>query len=545
MKKGKKWRKKGSARKIRTKLRLQTELILWSVGILLVFMGIQQGFTGMLANDIAMREKERQMERLMVELKSKYSDDIMEIFEVAREFQDVENLRIMIFSDERLVYHSASVESAPNREDPWNVPRGSMPEVETEGSLNSENMSEDMGSPNRKEHEYVPLDMIEVLEQNVVTLEETFQYNGENRTIMIWSSVMAIDSAVNLFVQVNLGVSVMVIVMAVFGVVVFSRRFTQPIINMENVAEAVANLDFSNKVDGNIRTRELTHLAMSINVMSDNLKEMIDQLNEDKANLSTKVENQEKLEQMRRQFVANISHEMKTPLSMLMMYSESLKSDIPGMDKTFYYDTIIQEASGLNTMVEQLLDASAVENGLSTMDLQPLYLSRYTSEFLERMHPMLNDYQVEVQMEEGLYVRGDLKYIEQALRNFVTNAMSHTEKGKKIKIVLEQFQGEEGESWVRYAVENEGNLISEGDLPYLWDSFYRGDKSRTQSQEGNSGKRVGLGLYIVKTCITSHLGHVFAKNKESGVEFSFLIPLLNLQTLTEEEREYLRELEEF
>lgn len=116
-------------------------------------------------------------------------------------------------------------------------------------------------------------------------------------------------------------------------------------------------------------------------------------------------------------------------------------------------------------------------------------------------------------------IAGDVKYLEQAVRNYITNAISHTEAGGKIKISLVQ----EGSCAV-YAVENQGSPIAKEDVPHLWESFYRADKSRTQT---GSEKRVGLGLYIVKTCINSHYGEVFAENKGLGVEFSFSVPLIS------------------
>ncbi len=370
-----------SRRKQKKKPSLRTELIFWSVGILTFFIVSQVLFLNFFAPDYALRQKEEQIAGVLQRLKENYSDDPMHIFTLVERAQSVNNLRIMIYDDNRLIYHSSSVGQAPDRSN-FNI----LAKTDIADFLESQSNSFFDRNPQITLYPFddFPLNselsnflFFNELESNVVGIEETFIYDGMTRTVAIWSSTIAIDDTVELFHKVNLWVSLGVILLTAFAVVFFSQRFSRPVVEMEQVARAVADLDFSSHAVENIRTRELSSLAVSINLMSDNLEEMIRQLNQDNRNLSDKVENQEKLDQMRRQFVANISHEMKTPLTMLMMYSENLKLDLPNMDKNFYYDTIIEEAAGLNAMVEQLLDTSAVENGLSQVDLRPLNFSQF------------------------------------------------------------------------------------------------------------------------------------------------------------------------
>ncbi len=503
---------------------LRTELILWSVGILLFYMASQIIFTYFFALDYAMQRKEEQISQLMTVLMKDYTDEPMSIFQLTEKAQSVENLSIMIYSEDGLIYHSSSVGKLPDRtnfaifEQSLDRNQEQIFGGEEKNSSFLDDLADSFSEVFLEETQQL---LLSDLEDNVVGMEESFLYGGELRTIAIWSSTIAIDDTVHLFNQVNLWVSCGVISLTVLGVILFSQRFTSPIVKMEKVARAVADLDFSNQGVEDVRTRELSSLAVSIGVMSKNLEEMIAQLNLDKKNLSNKVENQEKLEQMRRQFVANISHEMKTPLSMLMMYSENLKLDLPDMDKDFYYDTIIEEAAGLNAMVEQLLDTSAVENGLSQVNLDELDFSRFVLEFLEKTSPLLEAHELVVEIAPDLLVKGDRKYLEQAVRNYVTNAIAHCPKGEKIQVYLQKTP----ENFAEFKVINVGDNIPEEDIPYLWDSFYRGDKSRTPTEE----KRVGLGLYIVKTCISSHFGQVFVENLPDAVAFSFQIPLCSTE----------------
>lgn len=488
---------------------LRTELVLWSVLTLLFFMASQMFVTSFFAHYFATADKRAEIDKLMLELTEHYSDSPIDIYEIVEYAQVINNLRIMVFSDEQVIYHSASLGKSPDRST-WILEKENIP-------LDMDPLDMDLPDFLNIPTSSVPemaQTLLQELELDVVGTEHTFQYEGENRTIVIWCSNLAIADTVQLFTSVNLRVSILVIALSILGVLFFSRRLISPIVKMEAVARNVAELDFSMEVGGNVRTRELNSLALSINQMSKNLEKMINQLNRDNRSLSDKVENQEKLNQMRRQFVANISHEMKTPLSMLMMYSENLKLDLPDIDKTFYYDTIIEEAAGLNAMVEQLLDTSAVENGLSQVDLQEMDFSLFVSEQVVKTLPLLDSYVFTQEIQPHILVKGDRKYLEQSVRNYLTNAISHTLKGGEITLrVYETDQ-------VYFEIYNEGKPVPEEDLPYLWDSFYRGDKSRTQVGE----KRVGLGLYIVKTCISSHFGQVSVENYPNGVTFSFQLP---------------------
>lgn len=467
---------------------IRSELIIFCVVIVLMSMVCQIIFNVFFARKLTIHEKETQIEKLFTEISENYSDDIDVIYDIVGTSEAEENIKVHIVGEDGTVYSSG----APTRYTevtsfevviPPEAPMDIMPRIETD--------------------------------QSTVKVEETIEYNGEYRTIILWSSVIAIDSSIDLFTFSNVIVSGFVILIAVCGVIIFSRRISRPIVEIEAVAKNVAAHDFSNVANENFGQDELRSLAISINQMSVSLSESIAQLENEKAQLSSKVEYQQQMESMRRQFIANISHEMKTPLSMLMMYSESLKNDIAGIDKNYYYDTIIEEAAGLNAVVEQLLDISSIENGLMHLSMQNINFSEFVNRTVDKISPLLEAYEFEKNIETDIFISGDDKYLAQAISNYLTNAIAHTQKGGKISAVLHS----EGENVV-FSVENEGEAISQEDMPYIWDSFYRGDKSRTKVGQ----KRVGLGLYIVKTCIEAHNGSVEAKNTEKSVVFSFKIP---------------------
>lgn len=483
---------------------IRGELITLCVGILAISLLIQILCNGFLARRFTIYEKERQMESLFLELTQNYNPDPDYLFELTRDKQNVDNIRVFIQSQEGNTVYSSGGE-------PYDlVPNAGV----RNGSLTSQGGSQGGRAP-------YPFDpAVDVPPQaevgrEIILIEEIIEYEGELHTITLLSSIIAIDSSVALFTKINLAVSSVVMLLGVLLVVWVSRRFTRPLEDIQSVAVHLARSDFQVMARENIGPKELQSLAVSVNTMARQLESMIGQLSADNQSLSEKVEYQEKLEQMRRQFVANISHEMKTPLSMLMMYSESLKSNVAGIDKEYYCSVIMEEAAGLDAMVAQLLDISSIENGLLQMDLQDVDMSHFVEELCGKMSVLFEGKNLVAEVVPSVMVRGDLKYLEQAVRNILSNASSHAPLGSQVTATLKTS----GETVV-FSVHNQGPQIPEEDFLHIWESFYRGDKSRTQGSQ----KRVGLGLYIVKTCVEAHGGQVEVENVEDGVVFSIHLP---------------------
>jgi signal transduction histidine kinase len=219
---------------------------------------------------------------------------------------------------------------------------------------------------------------------------------------------------------------------------------------------------------------------------------------------------------MRREFVANVSHEFKTPLCLLMLYSENLKNNVDSIDKDFYCDTIIEEVNKLDEMAKSLLNLSAIENGLSAMKLEALDLSTLCDCVASKASPLFKGISAAVTIQGGLEVKGDAVYLEQAVKNYMMNAVSHTAAGGKVDISLREDGGQ-----AVFTVFNEGKPISEEDASQLWESFYKTDKARVREGESH----VGLGLYIVKTIVNAHRGAYGLTNRENGVAFWFSVPI--------------------
>lgn len=277
----------------------------------------------------------------------------------------------------------------------------------------------------------------------------------------------------------------------------------------------MAALDFSARADEAAPAAELRDLAGSINQMAEQLSAAVEDLRLANAKLQEDVERQKQLEQMQREFVANVSHEMKTPLCLLQMYAENLKYNVSGIDKDYYCDTIINEAERLNDMVGAMLELSSIENGLAAMTFAPLDLGQLCDKILERMAPLLNRWRLRRERGAGCMVRGDAKFLGMALDNFLSNAASHTPEGGEIAVVVAR----EGDA-VRLTVENQGAHIPPERLERVWDSFYKVDEARVRTGSAHAG----LGLAIVKNVVARHGGVCRAENTADGVAFSFFLP---------------------
>lgn len=223
-------------------------------------------------------------------------------------------------------------------------------------------------------------------------------------------------------------------------------------------------------------------------------------------------------EEMRRSFVANVSHDLKSPLAVLGGYAEMLKEHTEGIDPEACYDVIIEETAVMNEMLRSMLEVSALENGLQELKTVPLELREWLAELIHREQPLLEKkgIEVSVSLASALAVQADPENLARAVLNILQNAKAHTAPGGRIAITLERVAGE-----AVLSVYNDGAPIPADKLDKIWDSFYKTDEARPRNGQAN----VGLGLYIVKTIAAAHGGRCGAINEEQGVRFWIALPL--------------------
>ncbi|MEL7564416.1 MAG: HAMP domain-containing sensor histidine kinase [Dehalobacterium sp.] len=303
-----------------------------------------------------------------------------------------------------------------------------------------------------------------------------------------------------------------------FGFIVaflFSRKFTRPILNINEVARNIANLDFSRKCQVN-SDDEIGELADSINFMSEDLERLIDELNQKNRQLEKDIERERQIDEMRKEFISNVSHELKTPISLIQGYAEGLKVNVneDEENKNFYCDVIVDEALRMDTMVKELLNLCQLESDYVQLKKSVFDLSQLIDRVADKYRSILQEKQITLQVEkdEQIYVEADKSRIEQVLVNYINNAIQYTDLGKRIEIHVKQQR----EKKIRVSVYNTGNHIPEEYLEKIWISFYKVDKARTRIFGGT-----GLGLSIVRGIMELHQNSYGVENAPGGVCFWF------------------------
>ena len=305
--------------------------------------------------------------------------------------------------------------------------------------------------------------------------------------------------------------------MIISGLVMYfiSYRFTNPILQMTHVAKNIANLNFKNKVEIKADD-ELGDLGVSINQMSEQLENAIEELKAANLKLSQDLRFKEKVDQMRKEFIASASHELKTPLSLIMGYSEALK--LPGLDKATaedYLSIILDESNRMNKLVMSMLKISQLESGIMDIQMKKFRIKDLIDDTIKMFSILFDEKGIVVSTSiEDIEVVTDYDHLQTVLSNFIANAIHHVDGENCIAISTESVD----DKWLKVAVYNSGQSIPENEMDRIWESFYKLDKARTRSYGGQ-----GLGLSISKT-ILDNLGYIYGVlNRDQGVEFFFSI----------------------
>ena len=310
------------------------------------------------------------------------------------------------------------------------------------------------------------------------------------------------------------------ITLVVAGIIAsfISRKFTNPILQLNDIANKMAKLDFSKKYRITDTEDEINELGRSINTMSDKLEATIKELQKNNIELEKDIEEKSKIDEMRKQFISDVSHELKTPIALIQGYAEGLIENVNSDEESrkFYAEVILDETNKMDKLVKQLLELMKLEYGKREFDNEKFNINELINEVLRKCSVMLNEKNIKVYFEnkEPIYVYADEFYMDQIITNYLTNAIKHAEeveKETKIEIKVEKVSNK-----IRVSVFNTGENIPEEDLQRIWGRFYKLDSSRNR-QDGGSG----IGLALVKAIMNNYQNEYGVKNKKNGVEFYF------------------------
>ena len=289
---------------------------------------------------------------------------------------------------------------------------------------------------------------------------------------------------------------------------------------LNSIAKKMANLDFSHKYVVSDANDEIDELGKSINLMSEKLEKTINQLRSANIELERDIERKSKIDEMRKSFISDVSHELKTPIALIQGYSEGLLENVntDPENRQFYAEVIQDESNKMDKLVKQLLELTKLEYEKREFNNREFNIVELEKEIVRSSKVMLEERKTEVifETEDKINVFADDFYTSQIITNYLTNAIKHVENidGEKyIKITNKEYPER---NKVRITVFNTGENISKENLSRVWNRFFKADEARNREDGGS-----GIGLSIVRAIMNNYGNDFGVENKDNGVEFYF------------------------
>ncbi|WP_340008754.1 HAMP domain-containing sensor histidine kinase [Paenibacillus sp. FSL K6-0276] len=347
---------------------------------------------------------------------------------------------------------------------------------------------------------------------NNLVLAENME--GTDLVLLAVTSLQSVDEVIGNLNQYYIILFVFTLMIVIMIAIIFSKTLSKPLVKMSVIANQIANQNFSEKYIVKSKD-ELGQMGEALNKISTNLEQKITELVHANEQLAQDYEMQMKLQDKEKEFVANVSHELKTPLTIINGYIKGIKNGVYEQNALKYYDVILDEVDRMTEMIQEMLDISRLESPTyqlteSTFDLWHIFLKVY-----DKCKAMADEKGLNVRFEidEEAYVRGDIKRIEQVITNLFVNAVKYTPKHSPININI--IYDDSTEKYM-FKIENENTRISHEEIDRIWDPFYRIEKSRSKEFGGT-----GLGLAIVRQILDLHYSNYGVHNTENGVVFYF------------------------
>ena len=344
--------------------------------------------------------------------------------------------------------------------------------------------------------------------------------------IYIQVPISAIEESVRISNNLLLIIGMVAIVVSSIAASYISKKFTKPILELNAIANKMSKLDFSQKyeLDGT-DDDEINELGKSINEMSSKLEGTIRQLRNSNIALERDVEEKSKIDEMRKQFISDVSHELKTPIALIQGYAEGLVENVnvDEESKKYYAEVILDESNKMDKLVRQLLELMKLEYGKREFNNDEFDICELIKEVIRKCNVMLeekNIKDVKFDASKKIMVYADEFYIEQAFTNYLTNAVKHVKEVNGEKYIKIEVKEDIKNQTARISVFNTGEKLSDENLERVWGRFYKVDESRNRADGGT-----GIGLSLVKAIMNNYNQKYGVENKKDGVEFYFDISL--------------------
>ena len=340
----------------------------------------------------------------------------------------------------------------------------------------------------------------------------TFADSDEVYTLTIAGSAQEVDLLKDTLGGIFLVLLFVVLLVAVLASIVYSHYVTRPVLRISGVSRRMAQLDFSWKCKEG-RTDELGTLAHSLNEMSQRLSASMADLKSANEKLQADIERERALEQAQLDFFSAVSHELKTPITVIKGQTEGMILNIGDyQDRNKYLMRSLEIINTMESMVQEILTVSRMKSSKVGLRKESIQFS----DMLKQEYALFEDLIVQKGIEwnesitPNLCVVGDKALLQKAINNLVSNAIAYSPEGSSIYLTAFAEEGS-----VHFLLENTGVHIPDSELPKLFDAFYRVEHSRNKRTGGS-----GLGLYIVKTILEQHQAEYSIENTKRGVLFT-------------------------
>ncbi len=388
------------------------------------------------------------------------------------------------------------------------------------------------------DNETLLLQFLEIIfhadKENTVILENTEQYMIEKTTdkrlntdyLVLWGNLQngnlllmrtameSIKESVEIANRFLTYVGITAVILCAVIIYVVTRRITNPILQLVDISRRMTNLDFDAKFHSQGKN-EIDLLGEHMNQLSAALEHTISELKSANNELKIDIEKKTEIDEMRKEFISNVSHELKTPIALIQGYAEGLQECINDDEasREFYCEVIMDEADKMNQLVKNLLTLNQLESGSDQIVFERFDLMEVIKGVIHATVILQEQNGISLNLYGSgpIYVWADEFKTEQVLTNYVSNAIHYASGEKRIEISVIPK-----EEVVRVEVFNTGNQIPESELEHIWDKFYKVDKARTREYGGN-----GIGLSIVKAIMESFHRECGVINEEEGVTFWF------------------------
>lgn len=312
-----------------------------------------------------------------------------------------------------------------------------------------------------------------------------------DRYIEIITPLSFIQEGLEISTRYHLLIIVLALIIGSSMSFVFSKKMTDPILKLKEITQRISLLDFNIKFEKE-RKDEIGELGYAINKMGGTLEKNIDEINKVNKKLMEDIENEKRLDKLRKEFIASVSHELKTPIAIIQGYAQGLMENIAETeeDRNFYCEIIVEESLKMDSLVKELLLITQMDSGYFKIEKEKVDLYQMIKDIRDKYSS--KNREIKYIGEKDIFAYCDEKYIDRVLENLVVNALKYSTGDREVTITVDDI-----ENRYKVIISNESENLSEDDLENIWTPFYRVNKAR--DRDGH-----GLGLAIVRGILENH-----------------------------------------